>query len=138
VLGEAVIYEGLVLIRPADEGPVVSRVGKDVEGLAVFSNLGQLPGRKGVQLLLLGGRLGRDGLKAGRDQHILLALGGGARSTALRSRAARPFNGPPRRLPFARELSSTARNHFPFELGVRAGGTACSYYYGFLNGKDET
>ena len=82
VLGEAVIYEGLVLIRPADEGPVVSRVGKDVEGLAVFSNLGQLPGRKGLQLLLLDGRLGRDGLKARRDQHILLALGGGAAGAA--------------------------------------------------------
>ena len=35
MLGEAVIYEGLVLIRPADEGPVIRRVGKDVEGLAV-------------------------------------------------------------------------------------------------------
>jgi len=44
MLGEAVIYESLVLIRPADEGPVIRRVGKDVEGLAVFRNLGQLPG----------------------------------------------------------------------------------------------
>ena len=49
MLGEAVIYEGLVLIRPADEGPVIRRVGKDVEGLAVFRNLRQLPGRKGLQ-----------------------------------------------------------------------------------------
>jgi hypothetical protein len=29
-----------------------------------------------LQLLLLGGVPGRDGLKARRDQHILLALGG--------------------------------------------------------------
>ena len=77
MLGEAVIYEGLVLIRPADEGPVTRRVGKDVEGLAVFRNLGQLPGRKGLQLLLLSGRLRRDGLKALRGQHILLVRGGG-------------------------------------------------------------
>ena len=39
MLGEAVIYEGLVLIRPADEGPVIRRLGKDVEGLAeIVSN----------------------------------------------------------------------------------------------------
>ena len=82
MLGEAVIYEGLVLIRPADEGPVVSRVGKDVEGLAVSRNLGQLPGRKGLQLLLLGGVPGRDGLKARRDQHILHVRGGGAAGAA--------------------------------------------------------
>ena len=56
--GEAGIYEGLVLIRPADEGPVVRRVGKDVEGLAVLRNLGQLPGRKGLQLLPLGASRG--------------------------------------------------------------------------------
>ena len=82
MLGEAIIYEGLVLIRPADEGPVIRRVGKDVEGLAVSRNLGQLPRRKGLQLLLLGGVPGRDGLKARRDQHILLALGGGAAGAA--------------------------------------------------------
>jgi len=75
MLGEAVIYVSLVLIRPADEGPVVSRVGKDVEGLAVFRNLGQLPGRKGLQLLLLGGSLGRDYLEACRGEKIFLALG---------------------------------------------------------------
>jgi hypothetical protein len=56
--GEAVIYEGLVLIRPADEGPVIRRVGKDVEDLAVSRNLGQLPGRKSLQLLLAGRRPG--------------------------------------------------------------------------------
>jgi len=82
MLGEAVIFEGLVLIRPADEGPVIRRVGKDVEGLAVSSNLSQLPGRKGLQLLLLGGVPGRDGLKARRDQHILLVRGGGAAGAA--------------------------------------------------------
>ena len=82
MLGEAVIYEGLVLIRPTDEGPVIGRVGKDVEGLAVFRNLGQLPGRKGLQLLLLGGVPRRDGLKARRDQHILLVRGGGAARAA--------------------------------------------------------
>ena len=82
MLGEAVIFEGLVLIRLADEGPVIGRVGKDVEGLAVFRNLGQLPGRKGLQLLLLSGRLRRDGLKARRDQHILLVRGGGAAGAA--------------------------------------------------------
>ena len=58
MLGEAVIYEGLVLIRPADEGPVVRRVGIDVVGLAVSRNLGQLPGRKGLQLLPLGASRG--------------------------------------------------------------------------------
>jgi len=41
VLGEAIIYEGLVLVRPADVGPVIRRIGKDVEGLAVLRNLGQ-------------------------------------------------------------------------------------------------
>ena len=58
MLGEAVIFEGLVLIRPADKGPVIRRVGKDVEGLAVSRNLGQPPRRKGLQLLLLGGARG--------------------------------------------------------------------------------
>ena len=82
MLGEPVIYEGLVLVRPADEGPVVSRVGKDVVGLAVSRNLGQLPGRKGLQLLLLGGVPGCDGLKARRDQHILLIRGRGAAGAA--------------------------------------------------------
>jgi hypothetical protein len=82
MLGEAVIYEGLVLIGPADEGPVVRRVGIDVVGLAVFRNLGQLPGRKGLQLLLLGGVPGRDGLKARRYQHILLVRGRGAAGAA--------------------------------------------------------
>jgi hypothetical protein len=72
----------LILTRPADEGPVVRRVGKDVEGLAVFRDLGQLPGRQGLQLLLLGGVPGRDNLKARRDQHILLVRGWSAASAA--------------------------------------------------------
>jgi len=74
MLGETVIYVSLVLIRPADEGPVIRRVGKDVVGLAVFGNLRQLPGRKGLQLLLLGGSLGRDYLEARRGEKICLAL----------------------------------------------------------------
>jgi len=69
MLGEAIIYQGLVLIRPADEGPVIRRVGKDVEGVAVSRNLRQLSGWKGLQLLLLSGVSGRDGLKARRDHH---------------------------------------------------------------------
>jgi hypothetical protein len=36
------------------------------------------------------------------------------------------------------QYRSTTISHFPLELGVRAGGTACSSYSGFLNGKDET
>src|SRR6516165_5792692 len=89
MLGETVIYEGLVLIRTADEGPVIRRVGIDVEGLAVSRNLGQLPRRKGLQLLLLGGVPGRDGLKARRDQHVLLVRGRGAAGAAeARARSA--------------------------------------------------
>ena len=77
----------MVLIRPADEGPVIRRVGKDVEGLAVFRNLGQQPGRKGLQLLLLGGLPGRDGLKARRDQQILLVFAVGVLLAQPRARA---------------------------------------------------
>jgi hypothetical protein len=95
MLGEAVIYVSLVLIRPADEGPVVSRVGKDAEGLAVFRNLGQLPGRKGLQLLLLGGILGRDYLEARRGEKICLALGLRAGACAAEGRRE---NGLPARL----------------------------------------
>ena len=39
-----------------------------------------------------------------------------ARSTAMRSRAVRSFNGPPSTLPFAQELYSTARQPFPISL----------------------
>jgi hypothetical protein len=75
MLGQSVLLVALVLLRPAHQRPVVSRVGKHVVSLAPFGNHSQLSWRKGLELLLLDGSLGHNYLEASRDEKILLALG---------------------------------------------------------------
>ena len=68
---------GLVLFGSTDVCLIVSRVGENVIRFLALFDHGHVPGRKILELLLLGGRFGSDDLKAGGHEHVLSVLHAG-------------------------------------------------------------
>ena len=73
---------GPVLFGSTDVCLIVSRVREDVISFLALFDHGHAPGRKILELLLLGGRFRRDDLKSGGHEHALSVLRGGLRAGA--------------------------------------------------------
>src|SRR5215510_7499207 len=70
----------LILLRSTDVCLIVSGVRENVVRFLAFLDHGDLPGRKILELLLLGGRFGSDDFKSGGHKHTLSVLRGGLRA----------------------------------------------------------
>src|SRR5258708_982996 len=67
----AELLVGPVLFGSTDVRLIVSRVRKNVIVFLALFDHGHIPGRKILELLLLGGRFGRDDFKSGGHEHAL-------------------------------------------------------------------
>ena len=72
----------LVLFGSTDVCLIVSRVREDVIRFLALFDHGHVPGRKILELLLLGGRFGSDDFKSGGHKHALSVLRGRLRAGA--------------------------------------------------------
>ena len=73
---------GPILFGSTDVRLIVSRVREDVISFLALFDHGHVPGRKILELLLLGGRFRRDDPKSGGHEHALSVLRAGLRAGA--------------------------------------------------------